>query len=130
MISNIIKQNIKQDLFQWVKGINEDDPLPYEIKYIYFIVSFKNKDIELSYTGADVKLTFFDFGPYLPLEAEYFYSNSLKFISKNLYNKKSNISKQEILDFLHSCCLSLKNNIGFLMSTQIFFGERFTNINV
>lgn len=123
-------KTIKKMLIEWLAGIQQDDPLPYEIKNIYFIVDFANNDIELSYSASDVDLQIFDYGFYQPLEAEYFYCAPLKQIAQNFFQKKSKLSKQQIVLWLKNLCFFACNSLDFLKNKNIFFGERFEIIKV
>lgn len=113
----------------WLVGIQEDDPLPFEIKNIYFIVEFKQNDIVISYSADDKTLISFDYGTYFPIEAQYFFCSELRDLSKQYFVKKS-ISKQYVFDMLNMLILRAKTELNFLSSKQIFFGERFNKIFV
>ena len=119
---------IKQMLKEWLCVIQQDTPLPYEIKNIYFILDFSNNDIELSYSASDIDLPIFDYGFYQPLEAEYFYCNQLKTLAKNLYQKKSKLSKKQIFNWLQSLCFMVCSSLDFFKNKNIFFGEKFKAI--
>ncbi len=124
-----IFQQIKKDFFEWLYGIQEDEPLQIEAKNIYFVVEFLQNDIVLSYSADENILPKFDYGAYFPLEAEYFYSNALKQLSQNLFIKKS-ISKSEVFDMLKNVCFDVSNKLDFFEDRKVFFGERFKDISV
>jgi hypothetical protein len=128
MISKSQKNIIQKELMEWVKGIQEDEPVPYEVKHIYFIVSFVSGDIELSYSGNENRLTIFDYGFYSPLEGQYFYCNELKNVAKILAQKKSTETKTEVYNFLKTACLSVASRIDFLKDKKIYFGNRFEKL--
>lgn len=71
-----------EDFLYWVLGIQEDDPLPYEINYIYFLISFSNNACTLVYAGSEN----FEKQPvnfeYFPLEAQYFYNQTFNQITE------------------------------------------------
>ena len=73
---------VLEDFFLWIVGIEEDDPLPYEIKYIYFSVSFANDICSLCYGGTeDFQKTVVNFD-YFPLEAQFFCNSSFNNITE------------------------------------------------
>ncbi|MGN1212665.1 MAG: hypothetical protein ACI4TZ_01365 [Christensenellales bacterium] len=119
------KEQIKQMLKKWLGQIQQDNPLPYEIKNIYFIVDFANNDIELSFSASDRDLKVFDYGFYQPLEAEYFFCLPLKKLAKKMPQKKSKPAKQQVFLFLKELCLSVCNSLDFLQHKRIFVGKRF-----
>lgn len=73
---------VLEDFLYWVLGIQEDDPLPYEINYIYFLISFSNNACTLVYVGSEN----FEKQPvnfeYFPLEAQYFYNQTFNQITE------------------------------------------------
>ena len=128
MITESQKNLIKADFFEWIKGIQEDDPLPYEIQNIYFILDLKNNDLQLSYSADDRALKVFDYGAYFPLEAQYFYSNTMKKLLLNSSENHLNLIKKELLEFLKNICLNSKAHFPFFQDKHIFFGLRFKQI--
>ena len=64
-----------KDLGQWVTGIIEDDPLPVEIKYIYFLIVKEKKGYHLEFGGKEIKEEVVFYLDYLPLEGEFFVYN-------------------------------------------------------
>ena len=128
IVTNQSKDAIKQMLKEWLLNIQQNNPLPYEITNIYFIVDFSNNDIELSYSASDIDLQVIDYGFYQPLEAEYFYCEQLKQIAKDMHQKKSKLTKQQILLFLNDLCMSVWISLDFLKNKNIVFGERFNVI--
>lgn len=135
--SKIIKNDAKyinfspiyQDFCDWLVGIQEDDPLPFETKNIYFIVEFGQNDIAFSYSADDRNLQIFDYGSYFPLEAQYFFSAEMINLSYELFVKKS-ISKRDVFDMLKSLVLRAKKELNFLQNKHIFIGERFSDVCV
>lgn len=69
---------MREDFLLWLSGIQEDDPLPFEIKYIFFCVHTENTGVFFSY-GANEKeeVQAFNF-EYYPLEAQYFYHKNIE----------------------------------------------------
>lgn len=122
-------EQIYKNFYYWLAGIQEDDPLPFEIKNIYFIVEFNQNDIVVSYSADDKNLQYFDYGTYFPLEAQYFFCRELSKLLKQFFIKKS-ISKSEVFNMLNSLVSKAKTELDFLSSKQIFVGERFNKIFV
>lgn len=120
---------IYQNFHDWLAGIQEDDPLPFETKNIYFIVEFTQNSIMVSYSADDKNLELFDYGSYFPLEAQYFFSAEIINLSYELFVKKS-ISKKDVFDMLKSLVLRAKKELNFLQNKHIFIGERFDKIFV
>lgn len=120
---------IYQNFCDWLVGIQEDDPLPFETQNIYFIVEFGQNDIALSYSADDKNLKIFDYGSYFPLEAQYFFSAEMINLSYELFVKKS-ISKNFVLDMLKSLVSRAKKELSFLHNRHIFIGERFSDVRV
>lgn len=64
--------NVIDHFIFWVLSVEEDDPIPYEIKHIYFCLNFVSKTLVLSFGGSEqFQNPFFDF-EYYPLEAQFF----------------------------------------------------------
>ena len=122
-------EQIYKNFYYWLVGIQEDDPLPFEIKNIYFIVEFNQNEIVISYSADDKTLNIFDYGTYFPLEAQYFFCSEFRELSLNFFVKKS-ISKKDILDMLNLLVSNAKTELDFLSSKNIFIGERFNIISV
>ena len=120
---NKFVNQIKQDFVEWIVGIQEDDPIFGEAKYVYFVVDFSQNNIQISYSADERIFTIFDYGSYFPLEAQNFDSFALKNLSVELFDKK-NISKKLVFDMLKNVCLTSRR-IDFLKNKNIFFGERF-----
>lgn len=56
----------------WVMGVLEDDPIPYEVKEIYFCLHRENGNIFISFGGNEkTEKKVFNF-EYYPLEAQFF----------------------------------------------------------
>lgn len=74
-MNNLDKYNlIFQEFCEWVGGIEEDDPLPPEIKYIFFVFSHGNGMNVLQYAGCEYEPKMICSFDYIPLEAQFFYS--------------------------------------------------------
>lgn len=119
------QKQIEWEFKSWLGGVQEDDPLPLEIKYIYFIVDFSNNNIELSYSGSEMLQDTYDYAEFFPLEAQCFFCTTLFDLAK-----KPNFSKQQILSFLKPICKNVANQFDFLKNKIVLFGERWQKIVV
>jgi len=61
---------------EWLLGLIEDDPIPYEIKYLTFIITEFDDRYELSLTGSEQKPLVCEPDFYYPLECQCFYNTS------------------------------------------------------
>lgn len=128
LIKNTQKQQISKDFIAWLDGIQEDEPVPLEVNYIYFVLDFSQNDIVLSYSGDENILPFFDLGFYAPLEGQYFDCNALRDISKDIFiNKKSEL-KAEIFELLKNVVFANKNKFWFIKNKKVFYGVKFDKI--
>lgn len=125
LIKNEQKKQIFKDFLDWLNGIQEDEPIPLEVNYIYFILDFSQNDIVLSYTGDENFLTKLDYGFYSPLEGQYFDCKVLKILAQQVFIKKSRTKKQ-VFDLLKKVCLNVAPQVWFLKEKQIYFGLRFS----
>lgn len=125
MIEIIKKRAISTDFASWLAGIEEDDPLPFEIEFVYFIYETKNNNLTLSYSASEKELHIFDYAKYCPLEAQFFDSQTLKQLSKEIFEKKLDVLLTELTNFLKRMCLNSKNRFSFLKDKKILFGKRF-----
>lgn len=119
------KLQIQTLLADWLINIQQQDPLPFEITNIYFILDFSNNDIELSFSASDINLLIFDYGFYQPLEAEYFYCSYLKQLAQKVNIKKSKDIQQQVFLFLKQICFDVGKSLDFLKNKNLFFGKRF-----
>jgi len=76
-------------LASWIEGIEEDSPLPYEIKHIYFCLHRSNNYFYLSYGGNQFESEMIFNFEYYPLEAQFFEVYS--------FDKNFNLNKLENL---------------------------------
>ena len=69
---------MKEEFFYWLTDIQEGEPLPYEINYIYFCVHKENGDAYFAYYGSEnfqeIALNF----EYFPLDGQYFYHKDIE----------------------------------------------------
>lgn len=63
---------IFEDFLFWVFAIIEDDPIPYEVKNVYFVISMQNNACALSLTGSELFESPVKSHEFFPLEAHYF----------------------------------------------------------
>jgi hypothetical protein len=99
-----------EDFLFWITSLVEDDPIPHEIKHLYFLISFKNNICSLSFAGSEIfynPLYNFEF---YPLEAYFFKNESFNNI-KEIY-----VAKSAVKDLLEK---SLEN----FYFAQIFKGK-------
>ena len=127
MIKSSQKNAIFNDFLYFLNSNQEDYPIPRETKFVYFVVDFSNKDIDLSYSADERKLDVFDYGWYFPIDAQHFWSKHLANLSKELFDKKL-ISKKQVLKILKDIVLSAKKSCDFLKNYTAFFGERFAKV--
>lgn len=84
---------------EWLIGLLEDDPLPFEIKHLCFIISMLPDRVELALSGDENPFRLCYPGWYYPLEAQcFFYQKYFKIRPngrRNIYNK----TKKMICDF-------------------------------
>ena len=128
IVKNNYNFNFFNEIFLWLSGLQEDEPMPLEVKYVYFILEFKQNDIALSYSGDENKLQFFDYGFYSPLEGQYFNSYNLKQISKDFFTRKKSISKTDIFNMLKTACFKASQQLWFTKDKTVFFGYRFNKL--
>lgn len=98
----------------WLRGIIEDDPIPYEIKSLVFFI---NKNYEIGFSGAEeenIKTIYLNF--YFPLEAEYFFSVELY---DHIFSNKN--KKETSLNILESLLKKLKND-NYFKKFNLYFG--------
>ena len=105
-----------EDFVFWIKSIVEDDPIPYEIKNIYFCLVKNKKAITLMLGGRETdKNCVCDF-EYFPLEAQYFFNRSFNEIG-DLYLAKlaaKNLIEESLFD---------KDILGIFKGKTVFVGE-------
>lgn len=64
--------NFADNLLRWVLGIIEDDPIPVEIKFLYFLIVPDRKGFHIEFGGKEIKEEVIYHLEYQPLEAEFF----------------------------------------------------------
>lgn len=133
---NYYKDYYKQifnEFCAWLTGIEEDTPLPSEIKYVQFMLMKNSNLYNLSFSGHELMPKRINSGSYQPLEGQYFFNKhliSIHFISKNENLKRQFINyliKNLILDFLKTQKANyLKNKkiiLGFAFSKPVIIKE-------
>ncbi len=101
----------------WLKGIVEDDPIPYEIKSLVF---YLNKNNEIGFSGTEEKeVKVVDKFFYYPLEAQYFYCS-------NLYNKLFKLTNNEKLNVLKNLLVNLSDD-GYFKKFNLYYGFLYNN---
>ena len=120
-------KRIFNDFYDWLSGIQEDEPIPFEIKNIYFIIEFNQNDIVLSYSGDENLLEIFDYGFYSPLEGQYFDNCDLKEMAKEIFVKKSKTKKQ-VFALVKNIIFCVCKRLWFLKDKHIFYGLRFNRL--
>lgn len=107
---------VLEDFYSWILNIEEDDPIPYEIKYIYFVISFRNNICSLAMGGKEIhSLSPINF-EYFPLEAQFFNNESFMQLTE------INLAKLELKQLLEDCFTQTKFKDIFF-DKQIYFGE-------
>lgn len=69
---------MKEEFFLWISGIEEDYPLPYEIKYIYFCVHKENRGAYFAYYASENEQKYAINFDYFPLDGQYFYHEEIE----------------------------------------------------
>lgn len=88
----------------WLRGLIEDDPIPYEIDTLVFYINSHN---EIGFSGAETKnIKIVDLFFYYPLEAQFFYC-------PNLTNLMIKSTKKENLNYLKILLTKLKKDNYF-----------------
>lgn len=134
LLTKIDIEYIKNEFKNWLIGIEEDDPLPYEINYLCFCFDFKNKNVNLSLSGYENNIDKIDDGIYFPLEAQFFncpllnsFFNNKKNLNNNnelFYYVKQKIYKMFVM-FLKS--FTKLKDFEFYKNKKIIIGEKFKN---
>ena len=109
-----IHEFILNELISWLIGIEEDDPLPYEIAYGTFFCCIGKNENSLRVVFNETKKDNADFQP---LEAQYFYCK--EFIDQSTANMNKNLMTfliNEALknDHLLKCYKNVKFTIEFV----------------
>lgn len=111
---------------EWLIGIEEDEPLPYEINLVTFIISKNSNLYSLAYSGHEqTTLEKLVAGEYIPLEGQYFYNKHLMAVE---FLSKSEKQKRDFLIFLITQLIKnlLKTNRAkFLKKKSIALGFEF-----
>ena len=111
-------EKIYKEFVFWLKGIIEDDPIPYEIKSLVFFI---NKNYEIGFSGSEEEnIKFIDLYFYFPLESEYFFSKNCYFF---IYSKENKDESSQNL--LYKLLKKLSKDVYF-KKFNLFFGKLFS----
>lgn len=102
-------KEIYDDFRQWVLGVEEDDPLPPEIRFVLFVFSSHQNINHLQYVGCENAPKIICSFDYCPLEAQFFYCN--KFLK---------LDPQTALQFCELFVKEIKNDPDF---EQLFLNK-------
>lgn len=104
----------------WIFGLIQDDPIPFEIKSLVFYI---NDNFEIGFSGSESeKIEKIDLFFYYPLEAEFFYNHEI--YCEFFKNKDINFC----LNVLKELITKLKKEDGF-NTFNYFYGKLFSNSN-
>ena len=93
-MNNSVEENILfEELKEWLIGILEEDPIPYEINYLYFMYGKINNMVYIRFLGCEIDNKENSDFTYNPLEAQFFYSHNLF----KLFQNKTIISLKNFL---------------------------------
>jgi hypothetical protein len=110
-----------EEFYFWIISMLEDDPIPYEIWFIYFVIDFSTDICKLSFVGSELKQNPLTNYEYFPLEA-HFFSNQSFINIKDIYIAK--ITVKELIEQALE-----KNEFKSKFSNkQIFLCERYKEI--
>ena len=134
MLKNIVIYNkkllkkineINYHFANWIEGNFEDDPLPYEIKYILFLFSLKNNIINLNFSGGEQLSTINQPLEYFPLEIQFFNFNGFYnffkyyFIYKTNKSAKTNLRKCFCFTFIKAIILTYLSGKNKIIANKI-----------
>jgi hypothetical protein len=122
---------LKKSFINWLIEIEEDDPLPYEINFVMFVLVKKGVHYEVFFTGHETlfKNTIIA-GPYYPLEAQYFnYKNLLDVYAPSAVENLSEQQKDSLaLKALNECAKYAKEKFDYLKDRKMYTGFLFDKI--
>ncbi len=84
---------------EWLNGLIEDDPIPYETAYLTFIITEYKDRFELMLTGSESPLKKCEPDFYFPLECQCFFEPHYFLLRPLGRQYMFNYTKQLILDF-------------------------------
>lgn len=132
---NIVKdfEILKHNFVLWIKGVFEDDPLPFEIRIIVFIFEYKNSFVSLNFSGGERITKKVEPLDYFPLESQCFFDSKFFNFYKKGYafytNKNSGNKLKKYFYFNLSYRLILNaithNKIKEFLRKRICLGEAF-----
>lgn len=131
----------------WLNGNFEDDPLPYEIRYMLFLLTNQSGSFSLCFSGGECLYDINQPLEYYPLEAENFSSSEFYNLWKNYYcynvsicqfkykaTQKHNYKLRETF-YLRLSISLIKNYLKFnrnsyISKKEILIGNMFKNANM
>lgn len=100
-----------QEFIDWIVGLIEDDPIPYEIEYLIFCLDKSNDFEHIMFAGNEkLEKCFLNF-EYFPLEAQFF----------NVYKFKKNFSLFDLRKLIENA-LHFKNFKKIVENKKIIYG--------
>lgn len=87
---------IYDEFCEWVAGVEEDDPLPSEIRFVYFVFSGGQGMNVLQYVGCEIKQKIICSFDYCPLESQFFYSRPFLRLEKEQAKQFGELFVREI----------------------------------
>lgn len=123
--------------YNWIEGNFEDDPLPYEIKYILFLFSLKSNVIMLNFSGGERLYQINQPLEYFPLEIQFFnfsgFYNFFKYfyIYKTKKSAKTNLKKRFCFSFIRLiiCNYLRANPQSKLIDKRVMLGYELGKLN-
>lgn len=108
---------IYNDFIFWLRGLIEDDPIPYEINSLVFFI---DKNFEIGFSGSEENnINLIDYYFYFPLEAEYFFSTELY-----SYIFSNNDRETQSLTLLKKLLSKLKTD-NYFKNFNYYYGRLF-----
>ena len=97
---------MQQRFNEWLNGLVEEDPIPFEVKHLLFIISEYDDRVELALTGSEKQLNISYPSFYFPLEAQCFFDAEYFNLRPKGRETIFKLTKQMILSFVNSIKLS------------------------
>lgn len=107
-------KNLYDEFCEWVLGIEEDDPLLPEIKFVYFVFSTNQGMNVLQYAGCEFEPKTICSFDYFPLEAQFFHSREFLKIGSEQARQFAALFSREIKNDERFGNLFFKKKIAFV----------------
>lgn len=107
-------KNLYEEFCEWVLGIEEDDPLPPEIKFVYFVFSTNHGMNVLQYAGCEFEPKTICSFDYFPLEAQFLHSREFLKIGSEKARQFAALFSSEIKNDERFGNLFFKKKIAFV----------------